>query len=214
MEIIGCKGVNLSAWREKRTPKYTRQALCDAFRAGENPPMELFWGHQPARDGRITNSCLSQWWISEFWFHGLRMCCMEQCMMWGKAQIFEDEEIAKKILECDDPQKIKKLGRQVRSFDQQTWDEVKYALILEGNYSKFTHNDELRRFLLSTGDSVLVEASPYDCVWGVGLGAATPDVKDPHKWRGENLLGFALMEVRDEIRRAYENEALCCGAGE
>ena len=126
--------------------------------------------------------------------------------------MFEDEETARKILESDDPQKIKKLGRQVRNFDDQTWNEIKYSLVLNGNYNKFTHSDELRRFLLSTGDSVLVEASPYDCIWGIGLGADSDDAQDPRKWRGENLLGFALMEVRDEIRKVYANEALCRGA--
>ena len=198
--------VNTEKGFENRKPKYTRAQLCAAFSAGETPHMELFWGHHPAKDGRITKSCFSQWWMSDFFFQGRRMCCMEQCMMWGKAKVFEDEDMAQKILASDDPQTIKKLGRQVRNFEEQTWNEIKYALVLMGNYCKFTQNDALRRFLLSTGDSVLVEASPYDCIWGIGLGADSPDAQDPRKWRGENLLGFALMEVRDEIRKAFADK--------
>ena len=75
-------------------------------------------------------------------------------------------------------------------------------MILNGNYAKFTQNEALRQFLLSTGDSVLVEASPYDTIWGIGIDPENPNVQDPRQWRGQNLLGFALMEVRDEIRRS------------
>lgn len=201
--------LSVSAWQKGGAPKYTREWLCDLLEAGEKPHMEMFWGHHPSKDGRITKSCFSQWWRGDFLFQGRRMCCMEQCMMWGKALTFQDEETARKILESSDPQQIKKLGRQVKNFDEAVWNEIKHSLILNGNYSKFTQNEALRHFLLSTGDSVLVEASPYDCIWGVGLDAGNPDVRDPRKWKGQNLLGFALMEVRDEIRKACENGALC-----
>ena len=130
-------------------------------------------------------------------------------MMLGKARLFQDKVAAEKILASDDPRKIKKLGRSVQNFDDKLWDSVKYPLVLTGNYNKFVQNPQLRNFLLSTGKSILVEASPYDRVWGIGLSADDPRAKDPRQWLGRNLLGFALMEVRDEIRRTYANEGLC-----
>lgn len=200
----------VTLWREGGQPRYTRQSLIDAHAAGTMPELYPFWGHQPAKDGRITRSCFSQWWQSDFYHGGQRFFCMEQCMMVGKARLFQDVEVQQQILSCPDPRKIKALGRSVKPFDSKRWDRVKYSLVLTGNYHKFVQNPVLRRFLLSTGDSVLVEASPYDCIWGVGLSAGDPRIHDPRQWLGQNLLGFALMEVRDEIRRTYANEALCC----
>ena len=107
------------------------------------------------------------------------------------------------------PKQIKALGRKVRRFDQKVWDKFKYAIVLNGNWCKFSQNRDLREFLLSTGESVLVEASPYDNIWGIRLAANSPEAQDPMKWRGQNLLGFALMEIRDELRRVTQNEMLC-----
>ena len=107
------------------------------------------------------------------------------------------------------PKQIKALGRKVRGFDQKVWDKFKYAIVLNGNWCKFSQNRNLREFLLSTGDSVLAEASPYDNIWGIRLSANSLEAQDPMKWRGQNLLGFALMEVRDELRRVTQNEMLC-----
>ena len=89
------------------------------------------------------------------------------------------------------------------------WDKFKYAIVLNGNWCKFSQNRNLREFLLSTGDSVLAEASPYDNIWGIRLSANSLEAQDPMKWRGQNLLGFALMEIRDELRRVTQNEMLC-----
>ena len=135
--------------------------------------------------------------------------CMEQYMMAAKAELFGDKEIRDQILKCSDQKQIKALGRKVRGFEQKVWDKFKYAIVLLGNWHKFSQNRELREFLLSTGDSVLVEASPYDAIWGIRLAASSPEAQDPMKWRGQNLLGFALMEVRDELRRVTQNEMLC-----
>lgn len=169
----------------------------------------MFWGHQPSKDGSITKSCLSQWWMEDFYTMVDSYLYMEQYMMAGKAQLFGDEERRKEILACSDPKQIKVLGRKVRGFDQVVWDKFKYAIVLNGNWCKFSQNRELREFLLSTGDSVLVEASPYDRIWGIQLSADTPEAQNPFRWRGENLLGFALMEVRDELRKVRKNEMLC-----
>ena len=94
-------------------------------------------------------------------------------------------------------------------FTKEQMEHFKYAIVLLGNWHKFSQNRELREFLLSTGDSALVEASPYDNIWGIRLSANSPEARDPFKWRGQNLLGFALMEVRDELRRVTQNEMLC-----
>ena len=101
------------------------------------------------------------------------------------------------------------IGAQGKRVDQKVWDDFKYAIVLNGNWCKFSQNQPLREFLLSTGDDVLVEASPYDGIWGIRLSASAPEAEDPQKWRGQNLLGFALMEVRDELRRVTQNADLC-----
>lgn len=130
-------------------------------------------------------------------------------MMAAKAELFRDQENRDKILKCSDPKQIKALGRQVWGFKQAVWDKFKYPIVLNGNWCKFSQNQMLREMLLSTGNSVLVEASPYDNIWGIGLSGSFAEAKNPQKWRGENLLGFALMEVRDELRRVNQNELLC-----
>ena len=126
-------------------------------------------------------------------------------MMVAKARIFEDEEVEKEIMNTSDPKLMKALGRKVRNFDPQVWDKLKYSIVLNGNYYKFTQNKEMMDFLLSTGDKILVEASPMDTIWGIGLGKDNEKAHNIASWRGKNLLGFALMEVRDEIRKVYQN---------
>lgn len=199
----------VEVWQPKGQPKYTKQWLQQEVTEGRKQEFCLFWGHQPSKDCSITKSCLSQWWMEDFYTMVDSYLYMEQYMMAGKAQLFGDEERRKEILACSDPKQIKALGRKVRGFDQVVWDKFKYAIVLNGNWCKFSQNRELREFLLSTGDSVLVEASPYDRIWGIQLSADTPEAQNPFRWRGENLLGFALMEVRDELRKVRKNEMLC-----
>ena len=100
---------------------------------------------------------------------------------------------------------IKALGRKVEGFEQSVWDKYKYSIVLNGNYAKFIQNQDQLDFLLSTGDKVLVEASPYDTIWGIGMQETDPQVHNPFLWKGENLLGFALMEVRNELRRVLKS---------
>lgn len=196
-------------WQQSGVPKYTQSQLKQEASNGKQHDLCLFWGHQPSKDGRITKSCFSQWWPEEFWSVDHRYCCMEQFMMEQKAELFGDKEIQQQILESQDPKQIKALGRKVRGFDQELWDKAKYSIVLNGNWCKFSQNRDLRDFLLSTGDRVLAEASPYDAIWGIRLSEGSADAQEPLKWQGENLLGFALMEVRDELRRVTQNEALC-----
>jgi len=208
-QVLEHGGFRVELWQPKGRPKYTRQWLQQEFSAGKKPELCLFWGNQPSRDGSITKSCLSQWWMEDFYSAAAHYLCMEQYMMAGKAELFGDQEIREQILKCSDPRQIKALGRKVKGFDQAVWDKAKHSIVLNGNWCKFSQNRDLREFLLSTGDSVLVEASPYDSIWGISLSASSPEAQDPFKWHGQNLLGFALMEVRDELRRVTQHEKLC-----
>ena len=180
--------------------KYSKTELIERIRKGETPEYLFFWGHQPSADGTLSNSCFSQWWKCEFSDGNIRYCCAEQFMMATKARKFYDAEIWYRILAEDDPGKMKELGRAVRWFDPLGWDKVKSRVVIEGNFLKFSQNPALREFLLATGNAVIVEASPRDCIWGIGMGKGNPDSRNPEKWRGENLLGFALMEVRDLLK--------------
>ena len=200
---LRAKGFELPLWRNKGFPKYSVKHLLNQPDAQD---ICLFWGHHPQNDSTVGKSCLSQWWLSDFESYGVRYCCAEQYMMAQKARLFGDVQTLEKILTCDDPAQIKKLGRQVKRFEAQLWDRAKYSIALNGNWKKFSQNPELRQFLLSTGESVLAEASPYDKIWGIGLSAEQPQSLCPEQWRGENLLGFALMEVRDELKRVYAYE--------
>ncbi len=206
-EILEHGAFCINAWRPQGKPKYNKQWLQQE--SGRNRELCLFWGHQSSGNGSITKSCLSQWWLDDFDSAENSYLCMEQYMMAGKAELFGDQEICEQILKCKDPKKIKALGRKVQGFDQKVWDSFKYTIVLHGNWCKFSQKFPLQEFLLSTGDSILVEASPYDNIWGIGLSADSPEAQDPMKWKGQNLLGFALMEVRDELRRITQNESLC-----
>lgn len=159
----------------------------------------LFWGHRPRKDGKIGKSCFSQWWLSNFIFSGMQFCCAEQWMMAQKAALFNDKKILESILDSTSPKEMKSLGKKINRFNENTWNENKYSIVLFGSYLKFSQNSQLKSFLLETEDTVIVEASPYDKIWGIGLKAEDPDAYNPEKWNGENLLGFALMEVRDAI---------------
>lgn len=120
--------------------------------------------------------------------------------MAAKARLFEDDETLADILVASDAKTAKALGRKVQNFDNDVWQENARQLVTEGNVAKFEQHSELKEFLLGTGDSVLTEASPYDRIWGIGLKADDERAKHPDTWQGQNLLGFALMDVRDAVR--------------
>ncbi|SPT70503.1 NADAR family protein [Anaerobiospirillum thomasii] len=199
----------IDAWQAEGRPKYDLKWLQNEYGAGRTKDLCLFWGHRPCKDGSIGKGCFSQWWRQSFSAMNYTYLYMEQYMMAAKAELFGDSVIRQQILECDDPKQIKELGRKVRGFDHKVWDKFKYSIVLNGNYLKFSQNRDLRDFLLSTYDKVIVEASPYDATWGICLSGSDPKSYDPMLWRGENLLGFALMEVRDEIHRVTVHEKLC-----
>lgn len=108
-------------------------------------------------------------------------------------------------MKSKNPKEIKALDKKVRNFNQELWDKAKYLIVLNGNYAKFSQNKEMRDFLLGTKDKILVEANPLDTIWGIGLGEDNEKASNPNLWRGQNLLGFALMEVRDDLKNIYQN---------
>jgi ribA/ribD-fused uncharacterized protein len=167
---------------------------------GEVVEFLLFWGHRPQRDGSIGPGCLSQWWPAPFAVDGTEFATAEHWMMWSKATLFGDDAAAERVLAATDPQRAKAVGRQVRDFDESVWAERRYEIVVAGSLAKFGRHTDLRTYLLGTGDAVLVEASPYDRVWGIGLGRNDERATRPDRWRGLNLLGFALTHVRGVLR--------------
>ena len=170
------------------------------------PPTEtkylFFWGHTPKQKGAVDKSCFSQWYPAAFAVAGDTYATAEHWMMAEKARLFGNDDVRQRIIAAQHPAEAKKLGREVTGFDPQVWDERKYDLVVTGNHQKFSQHAELKDYLLTTGDRVLVEASPVDAIWGTGLAADHPDAMQPAQWPGQNLLDFALMEVRDQLRNS------------
>lgn len=157
------------------------------------------------KDCRITDthvffwgSIFSNWYYCHFTYQGHDFCNTEQAFMWEKARHFNDFKTADEILRTPNPRENKKLGRQVKNFNAETWMINSYSIMVGVNICKFAQNDELYKVLLSTDDKILVEASPYDKIWGIGIGKDDDDCLDESKWQGMNLLGRALNFVRDK----------------
>ncbi len=160
----------------------------------------FFWGHQKPANGEVSASCLSQWYESPFVAEGVTYLTAEHWMMAQKALLFNDNDAYEKIIASDTPGKAKAIGREVLNFDEVLWLDKRAEIVLEGNLHKFGQHDGMKTFLLNTGDRVLVEASPVDHIWGIGLSKDDARALDPNKWRGDNLLGFTLMEARDKLK--------------
>ncbi|MDO9457025.1 NADAR family protein [Nocardioides sp.] len=165
-------------------------------RAGQRHKMLTFWGHRPARPGLVDQACLSQWWPAAFEVDGQRFRTAEHFMMAHKAWLFDDPSTASRILEARSPAQAKDLGRRVARFDDAVWVEHRHGIVRQASLAKFGAHADLAAYLLGTRDRVLVEASPVDRVWGVGLASDDERIDTPSRWRGLNLLGFALMEAR------------------
>ena len=175
-----------------------RQGLVQACREGLRPKYLFFWGHKP-RGQSIDKSCLSQWFPAAFEVRSERFVTAEHWMMAEKASLFGDQEMRARIIASRSPGEAKKLGRQVRGFDASVWDDHSLDIVTKGNVHKFGQNEHLRSFLLATSHRVLVEASPRDRIWGIGMDQNNPHATNPEMWRGENKLGFALMLAREEL---------------
>jgi ribA/ribD-fused uncharacterized protein len=178
----------------------TVEALIEAGRAGAPPSFYFFWGHRAREGESVGKWCLSQWWPAPFEVDGARYRTAEHFMMAEKARLFGDGGTAARILAVDDPSKAKGLGRKVRGFDEAVWSARRYEIVVRGNLAKFGQNPALSAFLTGVREDVFVEASPVDAIWGIGLAEKDLDARDPARWCGLNLLGFALTEVRERLR--------------
>ena len=159
-----------------------------------------FWGHRMKPGQAVTKACFSQWYEAPFIVDGVNYPSAEHFMMAEKARMFGDLSIRSQVLGAGTPAEAKALGRRVENFDDAVWNDHRFGIVVMANEAKFSQNAALRSFLMETGDRVLVEASPVDSVWGIGLAADHPDAAVPARWQGLNLLGFALMEVRCRLR--------------
>lgn len=166
-----------------------RAELLEAVERGVKFNYHFFWG-----------GAFSQWLRSAFIIDGVTYRTAEHWMMAEKARTFNDQAALKRILSAIAPDEVKLIGRGVKNYDDTTWACLRYAVVLRGSMEKFGQNPSLGRILLATGDDVLVEASPFDRIWGIGRGEADPARLDPRLWRGDNLLGFALMQARELLR--------------
>lgn len=190
-------------WRANGQLKYMREQFIAQGKSFSHKQILCFW--KPDTNALISKACFGQWQPSPFAVDADEYACAEQFMMAEKAMLFGDEAMRRKILATDQPKAMKAFGQKVQNFEQSLWDQLKATIVLQGNYYKFAQNPQMRDFLLATGDKLLIEASPLDRIWGVGLAEDNPNILNPATWRGQNLLGFVLMEVRDELRRVYAN---------
>jgi ribA/ribD-fused uncharacterized protein len=160
----------------------------------------FFWGHTPKVEGVNGPHVLSQWWPSPFELEGEKYATAEHFMMAEKARLFGDEERRREIMAAGHPNQAKSLGRLVEGYRDEVWEAERFDIVVRGNTAKFSSEPSLRDYLVGTGDRVLVEASPLDRIWGIGLSASDEAASDPGRWQGLNLLGFALMEARAALR--------------
>ena len=180
--------------------RYNIEWLTDRFEKRDALKFLYFWGHKKKQDQDIGNFCFSQWFECSFMVNRLTYKSAEHWMMAQKALLFNNKEIFEKIVKCNNPGEAKELGRQVKGFDEKTWTENRYEIVRLGNIHKFNQNLDLGSYLLNTGNRILVEASPVDTIWGIGLNRFNKEINNIYAWKGLNLLGFALMETRDFLK--------------
>ncbi len=157
--------------------------------------MNIVCFHNPDEE----NGYLSNWYPSPFTVDAVSFSSMEQFMMYRKAICFQDESVATEILATDDVAEIKALGRKVSNYDESLWNGVRQIVVYEGLLAKFLQNEDLKEKLKSTGDAFLTECAVKDRIWGIGLSMKDPNRLDKSKWNGQNLLGYALMMVREHL---------------
>ena len=184
-----------------------RQELQRRIAEGEHFQYLFFWGHTQ-KEEEIDASCLSQWFPASFEIDGQIYSTAEHFMMAEKARLFQDKDALAEIRQAPSPAEAKQWGRKVRGFSPEIWKQHRSNIVEQGNIAKFGQNPSLKSFLLQTEGKVLVEASPRDRIWGIGLGQNNPKASDPYQWRGLNLLGFALMKVRGELRGESHEKSL------
>ena len=157
--------------------------------------MNIICFHNPDEE----NGYLSNWYLSNFTLNDVKFSSMEQFMMYRKAICFNDEAVAAQILSTNDVAEIKALGRQVSGYDENMWNGIRQIVVYEGLLAKFSQNVELKTKLKSTGNALLAECAVKDCIWGIGLSMKDSDRFDKKRWKGQNLLGYTLMMVREHL---------------
>ena len=160
--------------------KYNVDSIIGCGKVLQREDFVFFWGHI-ARAEKQMKTCLSQWFPCSFLVDDIYYNCAEQFMMAEKARLFHDEDALQTIMQAYDPMEQKKLGRRVQGYDDAVWKACCYDVVVRGNAAKFFQNEKLHDFLISTGDKVLVEASPKDSVWGIGLDENSPDAINPQR---------------------------------
>ena len=160
--------------------------------------MKIIGFHNPEEEYGF----LSNWFLSDFRLDSISFTSMEQFMMYRKALCFHDQAIAKQILATSDVARIKELGRLVSRYDDRTWCGIRQIIVYEGLLAKFSQNTDLQKHLLDTGNALLAECAVRDRIWGIGLSMTDPKRLEPAQWKGQNLLGYALMMARERIRNA------------
>lgn len=153
-----------------------------------NDNYEFFWG-----------GIYSNWAPSDIVVGDKTFNCVEQYMMYKKAEVAGDTESMQAVMNTQMPNEQKAIGRRIKNYDDAKWAAVRYEIVKEAIRAKFTQHADLKEKLLASGNKHIVEASPYDVVWGIGMGEDHPDRFDESKWRGDNLLGKCIMDVRAEL---------------
>ena len=189
------------------TTRYSQAWLLEQCKEGVPLEYLFFWGHTKWQQQAVGTFLFSQWYPSPFTVEGRTYRTAEHWMMAEKARLFGDEEAVVRILRAETPKEAKELGRQVKGFDAETWEQHGYGMVVAGNRHKFEQTPLFKDYLLSTGNKIFVEASPVDPVWGIGHAQESAVAKNPFLWRGENKLGFALMEVRDQLLAVRAEQA-------
>jgi ribA/ribD-fused uncharacterized protein len=183
--------------------RYHLSWLTDKFDNGESLEYIFFSGHSAAASKTsklVGEFILSQWFPSTFTVNHVVYKTAGHWMMARKAFLFRDMESYNKILNADRIEEAQTFGRNIKGFDELKWMEWRYEIVREGNFHKFNQGKKLRAYLLNTGNAIIAEANPADEIWGIGLKSDSRLAKNPYTWNGQNLLGFALMEVRDYFR--------------
>ncbi len=179
---------------------YDLKQIQKRYASGEKLKYIFFW-KPSSEDSPADETCLGQWQPCRFEIDNITYTTAEQYMMSQKALLFGDKEIFEQIMLAQSPKEFKALGRKVKHFDEKVWKKNCLDIVVKGNVAKFSQNPEYKKYLMSTGDKILVEASPLDRIWGIGMGKDNPNAQNPLTWRGTNYLGFCLMQVRDMIKK-------------
>lgn len=176
---------------------YSKAQIENLYDAGASLEFVFFWGPGEAD---LPKACFNQWHPATFKHNNFTFANAEQAMMAEKAFLFKDFGTLSEILECVSPRAVKALGRLVKGYVDWQWAAERLQAVININYEKFSQNEEMREILLATGNKILVEASPVDKIWGIGMAENNANCINPHLWLGENLLGEALMVVREQLR--------------